>query len=205
MRKGKSAFIFQTIVIAIAYVILTLIANAFSMAKGIVQVRISDALCVMPFFTPAAIPGLVIGSVVSNIIISVSEDPITGAMVLSSASQYYVIFCGIAIFAGSIGAYLLRKNKFIVSIPAIILNTVTVVLLFRYAFRFEDSSLKCLCTVGVGEIIACGLLGTALLLALEDSWDKWFPKDGVIVEEPMETAGVIESREAESNPDKTEE
>ena len=89
------------------------------------------------------------------------------------------IFIGsTATLVGCFISYLIRKKKFLVSIPPIIFNTVTVVLLFKYAYRYEDSSLKCLCTVGVGEIVACGLLGTALLLALEDSWDKWFPKDG---------------------------
>lgn len=179
MYKGKKKYVIQTIAIALAYIILTIIADQFGMAKGIVQIRISDALMVLPYFTPAAIPGLFIGCLASNGIISYVQDPMTGKMILSSAAQYYIIFGSIATLCGAIGGYLLRKYKFVVSVPAIIFNTIAVPLIFKFAFRYEDSLLKCILTVGVGELISCGLLGTALLLGLEDSKDKIFPSDKV--------------------------
>lgn len=180
MYRGKKKYVIQTIVIAILYVILTIIADQFGMAKGIVQVRISDALCVLPYFTPAAIPGLFIGCLASNAIISLTPNPMTGGMMLSSAQQYYVILGSCSVMLAAIVSYLIRKSKFIVCVPPIIFNTITVPLLFKFAFRYEDSLLKCFLTVGVGELISCGLLGTALLLALEDSRDKFFPQDDKI-------------------------
>lgn len=180
MYKGKTAKIIQAIVIAIAYIVLTYIADMFGMAKGIVQVRISDALCVLPYFTPAAIPGLFIGSVISNTIISLTEDPMTGKMILSSAAQYYVLFGSLSILVASIVSYLIRKYKFVVAIPPVIFNTITMPMIFHYIYRYEDSVAKCVMTVCIGEIISCGLLGTALLLALEDSKDKLFPGNDIV-------------------------
>lgn len=179
MYKGKTAKIIQTIVIAIAYIVLSYIADMFGMAKGIVQVRISDALCVLPYFTPAAIPGLFIGSIISNIIISLTEDPMTGKMVLSAAAQQYILFSGLSILAASIVSYCVRKFKFVVAIPPIVFNSITMPMIFHYVFRYEDSVAKCFMTVLIGEIISCGLLGTALLLALEDSKDKLFPGNNI--------------------------
>ena len=185
MYKGKKVFIIQTIVIAIAYVVLTLIADAFGMAKNIVQFRISDALCVLPYFTPAAVPGVFFGCLISNsIIIGPTSGPgviqellTTGAVSVNNVPYLYdIVFGSFATLFGAMGAYLIRKYKFLVAIPPVVFNTVIVVLLFQYAYRYEDTSmLKCFCTVGVGEIISCGLLGTALILGLEDNKEKLFP------------------------------
>lgn len=55
--KQKTNFICVTAMIAALYVVLTFIANAFGLASGVIQVRLSEALTVLPFFAPAAIPG----------------------------------------------------------------------------------------------------------------------------------------------------
>ena len=54
----KIKYLAQAGIIAALYVVFTLIANAAGLASGVIQVRISEALTVLPFFTPAAIPGL---------------------------------------------------------------------------------------------------------------------------------------------------
>lgn len=58
----------QAAMIAAIYVVLTFIANAFGLANYAIQVRFSEALTILPFFTPAAIPGLFIGCLLSNIL-----------------------------------------------------------------------------------------------------------------------------------------
>lgn len=161
MYKGKKAFVIQIIVIAALYVGLTVVSDMFGMAKGIVQVRIADALTILPYFTPAAIPGLFIGCLIANTVIGTIHADI--------------IFGSLATLAAACISYLIRKNKWIVCVPPVILTSITVPLLFKYAYRYDDSFSKCLLTVGIGEIVACGLLGTALLMALEDSRDKLFP------------------------------
>jgi len=192
MYKGKFKYVIQTFVIALLYIILTIIADQFGMAKNIVQIRISDALAVLPYFTPAAIPGLFIGCFVSNGLISLTTDPNTGKMVLSTVAQYYVLYGSIATLIGAIGGFILRKYKFIVGVPTIIANTIAMPLIFKFIFRYDERLLKCVLTVGVGELISCGLLGIALLMALEDSKDKLFPtNDNPKKDEFEETAGVI--------------
>ena len=66
MKNKKAYFITQAAVIAALYVVLTLFINAFDLASGAIQVRISEALTILPYFTPAAVPGLFIGCLLSN-------------------------------------------------------------------------------------------------------------------------------------------
>ena len=71
MRNKKVLFLTQAAVIAAIYVVLTIFISAFNLASGAIQVRISEALTILPFFTPAAIPGLAIGCLLSNLLTGV--------------------------------------------------------------------------------------------------------------------------------------
>jgi len=68
MKKTSSRFgvriITQGAMIAALYVVLTYLSSLFGLASGAIQVRLSEMLTVLPYFTPAAIPGLFIGCVV---------------------------------------------------------------------------------------------------------------------------------------------
>ena len=67
MGRKITIFVIQTVAIAVVYYILTYIANAFQLANSLnFQLRISDALTVLPYYTPAAIPGLFIGCLGAN-------------------------------------------------------------------------------------------------------------------------------------------
>ena len=92
MRDKKVTFIVQAAVIAALYVVLTFVANALGLASHTIQVRFSEALCILPVFTPAAIPGLWIGCLLANLL--------TGAVIYMSFSealprcwQRYVLIC----------------------------------------------------------------------------------------------------------------
>lgn len=58
MKKRNVLFLTQAAMIAALYVVLTFIANVFGLANYAVQVRFSEALTILPYFTPAAVPGL---------------------------------------------------------------------------------------------------------------------------------------------------
>ena len=64
----KTLFITHSAVIAAIYVVLSMLANALGLASGAIQFRISEALTILPVFTPAAIPGLTIGCIISNVL-----------------------------------------------------------------------------------------------------------------------------------------
>ena len=107
--KKKVFFITQAAAIAALYTVLTLTAGAFGLANGAIQLRISEALTILPFFTPAAIPGLFIGCVVSNILTGcVIWDIIFGSLALPDASLYS--FCRIWDTFGTVYSLYFRQN-----------------------------------------------------------------------------------------------
>ena len=112
MRNKKVLFLTQAAVIAAIYVVLTIFISAFNLASGAIQVRISEALTILPFFTPAAIPGLAIGCLLSNL--------------LTGAAVYDVVFGSLATLLGAVGTYLLRKHKFLCTLPPVIANMVII-------------------------------------------------------------------------------
>ncbi|WP_342758138.1 QueT transporter family protein [Kineothrix sedimenti] len=148
----KVLLMVQAAMIAAIYVVLTFVANAFGLANYAVQVRFSEALTILPFFTPAAIPGLFIGCLLSNI--------------LTGCALPDIIFGSLATLAGAFFTYKLRRYKWLAPVPPIIANMIVIppVLLYAYGIRPLWFSVI---TVTAGEIISCGVLGMLLLLALE--------------------------------------
>lgn len=151
MKNKKLVFICQAAVIAALYVVLTYVFSAF--ASGVIQVRVSEALTILPAFTPAAIPGLVIGCLLSN--------TLTGCVLLD------IIFGSVATLIGALGSYALRRHTWLVPIPPIVSNMIIVPFVLRYAYGATDAFLFMIATVGAGEIISCYLLGMILYGALK--------------------------------------
>ena len=151
MKSKKLVFICQAAVIAALYVVLTYVFSAF--ASGVIQVRVSEALTILPAFTPAAIPGLVIGCLLSN--------TLTGFVLLD------IIFGSVATLIGALGSYALRRHTWLVPIPPIVSNMVIVPFVLRYAYGATDAFPFMIATVGAGEIISCYLLGMLLYGALK--------------------------------------
>ena len=151
MKNKKLVFICQAAVIAALYVVLTYVFSAF--ASGVIQVRVSEALTILPAFTPAAIPGLVIGCLLSN--------TLTGCVLLD------IIFGSVATLIGALGSYALRRHTWLVPIPPIVSNMIIVPFVLRYAYGATNAFPFMIATVGAGEIISCYLLGMILYGALK--------------------------------------
>ena len=151
MKNKKLVFICQAAVIAALYVVLTYVFSAF--ASGVIQVRVSEALTILPAFTPAAIPGLVIGCLLSN--------TLTGCVLLD------IIFGSVATLIGALGSYALRRHTWLVPIPPIVSNMIIMPFVLRYAYGATDAFPFMIATVGAGEIISCYLLGMILYGALK--------------------------------------
>ena len=152
MKKGNSSvkYITQGAVIAALYVVLVQVFNYWSF--GPIQFRIAEALTILPYFTPAAIPGLFLGCIIANL--------------LGGAIIWDIVFGSIATLIGAVGTYLLRKYKWAAPIPPILANTIIVPFVLKYAYGSEGIFAMFFVTVGAGEIIVCGILGMLLLLAL---------------------------------------
>ena len=160
MKNKNASIITVGAMTAALYVVLTLVANAFGLANFAIQVRFSEALTILPYFTPAAIPGLFVGCILSNLI--------TGCMPLD------VLFGSLATLLGALGTYSLRKCKWAAPIPPIIANTIIVPFVLAYVYHFDGSIPYFMVTVGIGEIISCGVLGMILLNVLDKYKDKIF-------------------------------
>lgn len=145
MRTKRVTFITQAAMIAAIYVVLTIFVSAFNLASGAIQVRISEALTVLPAFMPAAIPGLFIGCFISNLV--------SGCLPLD------ILFGSLATLLGACGTYLLRKWKWAVPIPPILANALIVPFVLAYVYHIPGGVPYFMVTVGIGEIISCGVLG----------------------------------------------
>lgn len=163
MRNKKVLRITQAAMIAAIYVVLTVFVSAFNLASGAIQVRISEALTILPVFTPAAIPGLFLGCLISNLV--------TGCMPLD------VVFGSLATLIGACGTYALRKHKWLAPLPPIIANTVVVPFVLRYVYLAEGTIPFFMLTVGIGEVISCYLLGGILLRVLDRYKEHIFKED----------------------------
>ena len=129
-------YLTQGAIIAALYVVLTFIANALGLANGVIQVRFSEALTILPFFTPAGIPGLMIGCLLSNI--------------LTGCSIFDIIFGTLATFIGAVFTYLLRKHKFLAPVPPIVANVLIIPPVLKIAYGAADSLPFLMATVGIG-------------------------------------------------------
>lgn len=160
----KVLFITQAAVIAALYVVLTELAAFFGLSSGVIQVRFSEALTVLPFFTPAAIPGLAVGCLLANL--------------LTACLPLDIVFGTAATLLGGIGSYLLRKNKWLVPLPPVIANILIVPWVLQTAYQVQDAYWYLMLTVGAGEVISCYILGMPLLLALNKHKKTIFRQEG---------------------------
>ncbi len=145
MKKSSTQFVVFGGLIAALYVVLTLISQAFGMASGVIQVRLSESLCMLPCMTASAVPGLSIGCLLANFIIgSPWQD---------------VVFGTLATFIGALGTRLMKKTPQWSWIPPVLSNAVIVPIVLIQAYHVPDAWWFLVLTVGAGEMIACGLIG----------------------------------------------
>ena len=161
----NTAYMTQAALIAAIYTVLTMVAAGFDLASGAIQVRFSEALTIMPFFTPAAIPGLTLGCLLSNIL--------TGCVLPD------VIFGTLATLLGALGSCALRKNRFLCAIPPIVSNALIIPFVLTYAYHIPGGIPFFMLTVGLGELISCMGLGQLLLQVLLPFRGRLFNPDNI--------------------------
>lgn len=176
--KNKLLFIIDAAAIAAIYIVLTILFAPISF--GIVQFRISEALTLLPALTPAAVPGLIIGCFISNVLNPDSLGSIdiifgTLATALASLSTFAL--------AKIIESYKRRvtcvcsehkqkiiKNMLILLLPlptvgfnAVIVGTYLPYLLSDFFPKITLSViLGSILSVGFGEVVTVYILGLAL-------------------------------------------
>ena len=152
MKNKKVIFVNQAAMIGAIYVVLGVVFAAFG-TKAI-QVRLAEALSILPIFTGAAVPGLFIGCLVSN--------------VLSGGILPDVICGSLATLMGALGTYKLgRMHPMLAPLPPIIANTLVIPFVLRYGYGEPFPIPYMMLTVGIGEVLSCGVLGMILYMALK--------------------------------------
>jgi len=148
MKNTK--FMIQAAVIAAVYSTLTILLMPFS--YGVMQVRVSEALTVLPYFTPAAIPGLFIGCLVSNMV--------------GPYGLLDMVFGSSATLLAAVSSYYLRNKPLLVPLPPVIANGIIIGCMLYYAYSVPMPLIACILWVAAGELIACYLIGYPLLRIL---------------------------------------
>lgn len=149
MRNTK--LLIQAAIIAAVYITLTVALMPLS--YGVMQIRVSEALTILPFFTPAAIPGLFVGCIVSNML-----------------GPYGILdmICGSgATLLAAVGSYLLRNKPLLVPLPPVLANGIIIGSLLYYAYGVGLPLIACILWVAAGEFIACYAIGYPLLRYLK--------------------------------------
>ena len=152
-QKKKTLWMCYAAIIAAMYVVLTYVAKLFGLDSGMIQVRFSEMLCILPMFTSAAVPGLAIGCLLANIL--------GGAVILD------VVFGPVATLIGAFGTYLLRKRKWIAPLPPVLANALIVPFVLAYGYGMSEAIPFMMLTVGIGEIISIYVIGMVFYFALE--------------------------------------
>ena len=162
----KARKIVHSAIIAAMYVALTYVSASLGLASGSIQVRLSEALTILPFFTPYAIWGLAIGCFVSN--------------VLTGCLPPDIIFGTIATIIGAVSTYsvsklkLFKYKKWLVPVGPILSNAIIIPFVLKYAYGLKDGIWFMFLTVGAGEVISCGIIGMLLFFSLEKRANKLF-------------------------------
>ena len=155
--NNKTIYLTRGALIAALYTALTYVASIFGLSSGVIQFRVSEALCVLPLFMPEAVMGLFVGCILSN--------------VLTGALFWDVIFGSLATLIGTILTRVLRvlpeKLKWLATLPPVISNAVIVPFILIHAYGVPDGYFYLLLTVSVGELVCATGLGTALYYTLK--------------------------------------
>ncbi|MFD3156079.1 QueT transporter family protein [Haloimpatiens sp. FM7330] len=153
--KQVRGLVFSALIAAI-YTVLTM--SLSFMGFGAVQYRVSEGLTILPFFTPYAIPGLVIGCLLSNIISPVGIlDLIFGtlATLIASMITYYI------------GKSNIKSKKFLAPMPPVLVNAIIIGLLLKYVAFPNVPLFILMAQVGWGELICCYGIGLPLMTIFE--------------------------------------
>lgn len=152
--KNRKAFLFQPAVIAGLYVLLTFIFEDFSFHE--IQVRVSEALTIMTLFTFAAGPGLFAGCLISNILHSAPLiDILLGSFVTLAAAF--------------LTSRVSKSRPWLGPVPPIVANALVVPIILRHGYGAATPYIQMMLTVGLGELISCGVLGLLLYYILAKS------------------------------------
>ncbi len=162
MKKDRNTvrYLTEGAIIAAGYTVLTLCLAPFSF--GPVQLRISEALTVLPILTNSAVPGLAVGCFLANLI----------GMSMGVTLPVDMLFGTMATLIAAVVTRLLRNTARIKDVPVLSMLSPVVfnalIVGWELTLFFKGGTfLYCALAVGAGELLAVLIPGTMLLIALK--------------------------------------
>lgn len=153
-KKIATRYMVQGAMIAAIYVVLTKLFEPLSFGmNGAIECRVSEALTILPVFTPAAVPGLFVGCLIGNLL-GVGVSPVD------------IIFGSLTTLLAACFTRMLRKNRFLAVLPPIVFNGLIVGGYLPGVYGMDMPIWLSMVYVAAGQAISCGLGGLLLAKAL---------------------------------------
>ena len=149
--KNRLKWTIQAAVIASIYGALTIFLTPIS--YGVMQVRVSEALTILPVFTSAAVPGLFIGCLIANM--------------LGPFGFLDIVIGSLASLIAALASYKLREKKWLVPLPPVVVNGIMIGGMLYYGYHVPVSLIGCILWVSLGQLIACYGIGYPLMSYLK--------------------------------------
>ena len=149
--KKKTLFVCQGAIIAALYVVMTLISPN---PIGVFQIRFSECLTILPVFMPAAVPGLFIGCIISNLLANAIIWDIVLGSLATLVAAYLTMRFG-------------KKHFFIAALFPVLANTLVVPPVLTWFYGVEEAWWVIYLSIFAGEVISCGGLGYVLYRVLK--------------------------------------
>ena len=156
----KTRFLVQASLVAAIYAALTMLLQPISFGFGGVQLRVSEALTLLPVLMPASVPGLFVGCLLANL--------------LGGATMLDVVFGSMTTLVAALITRLWRKRPALAALPPVLLNAVVIGALLRYAYGVAMPLWLCMLSVGLGQAVACYVLGLPVMKMMRRITDRYF-------------------------------
>ena len=150
-RNKRILFLCRGALVAALYVALTFLSRLLGLDSGVIQVRFSEMLCILPIFMPSSILGLTVGCFLSNLLVG--------------AHWLDILIGPLATLIGAFGTYLLRRIKWLAPLPAVLSNALIIPFVLSFAYGVEEAIPLLMLTVGIGEIISIYGLGGIFMVS----------------------------------------
>ncbi len=151
-KNARLLYLTQSAMIAALYVVLTWLSAQLGLASGPVQLRLAEALTMLPLFTSAALPGLAVGCGLANL--------------LTGCAVWDVVFGTLATLLGALGTRALRRRPALAALPPIAANTLILPFVLTWVYGANAGLGLLMLSVAAGEALSCGLLGGLLAQVL---------------------------------------
>ncbi|AGB19904.1 QueT transporter family protein [Thermoanaerobacterium thermosaccharolyticum] len=153
MNKKTKKIVYGALIAAL-YAVMTIALAPIS--YGQIQVRVAEALTVLPFFSSYSILGLFVGCIIANMV--------------GGNGVFDIVFGSLATFISAVITYYIGKSnlkykRYLAPLPPVVINAVIIGIELNVVFKLP--LVASMLWVGLGEMVACYVLGLPLLLYID--------------------------------------